>query len=137
MFFNDIINGQIEHIDINTYAGKALIACRTKLKGIFGDNGLIALNLIAFMEFIRCHDVLASQGYFITEDNRDEILIAIIDTQDEKLKEAAQDFVDLQDSFADVLDEIERYKQVVQAVQECLPDDIEKINDAVKDYLNR
>lgn len=137
MLFNDIINGQIENINIDTYAGKALIACRTKMKGIFGDNGLITLNLIAFMEFIRCHDILASNGYFITEDNKEEIYIDILGKEDPKLLEVLQQYIDLSDSFDKVLTEIERYKKVVQAVQECLPDDVEKINDAVKEYLEQ
>lgn len=137
MLFNDIINQQIENIDIDTYAGKALIACRTKMKGIFGDNGLITLNLIAFMEFIRCHDILASHGYFITEENREETYIDILSKEDPKLLEVLQQYIDLSDSFEKVLVEIDRYKKVVQAVQECLPDDVEKINSAVKDYLDQ
>lgn len=137
MLFNDIINGQIENIDINTYAGKALVACRTKMKGIFGDNGLITLNLISFMEFIRCHDQLAAHGYFITDENREEIYIDILNKEDEKLLDILQKYIDLIDSFEKVLTEIERYKKVVQAVQECLPDDIQAVNAAVKEYLDQ
>lgn len=137
MLFNDVINGQLENIDIDTYAGKALVACRTKMKGIFGDNGLISLNLIAFMEFIRCHDILASHGYFITDENREELYIDILNKDDQKLLDILQKYIDLSDSFDKVLVEIDRYKTVVQKVQECLPEDIESVNNAVKDYLDQ
>lgn len=137
MNFSDILNDQIENIDINTYAGKAIIACRTKFKGIFGDNGLISMNIVSLVDMIRTHDLLASYGYFITDKNREEKYIEILEKDDPELIEALEQYINYLDSTEELHRVIKEYKQVIDDIKQQDPDDIKSINKIIEPYLNK
>ena len=137
MNFSDILNDQIENVNIDTYAGKAIIACRTKFKGIFGDNGLITMNLVSFVDMLRNHDLLASYGYFITDENREEKYIEILEKDDPKLLEALEQYINYLDSINELERVIREYKDAVDKIKEQDPDDIQAINEIIKPYLDK
>lgn len=136
MNLSDIIDGTIEGIDVNTYAGKALLACRNKFKGMFGDSGLIGMNLVVFAQMIQNHDYLASHGYFITEDNREDKYIEILEKDDPKLLDALEKYIGFLDSMQNLEHSIDVYKETVEKVKECDPEDVKSVNEAVKEYLS-
>ena len=75
---------EIEGIDASTYAGKAAKACKTKVRGIMGDD-LLIFTLIDFVSFMELNNKFASKNIFITETNKEEKYIEIIETGDESL----------------------------------------------------
>lgn len=137
MNFSDILDNQIENVDINTYAGKAIIACRTKFKGIFGDNGLITMNLVSLVDMIRTHDILASHGYFITDENREEKYIDILEKDDPKLLDALEKYINYLDTYNELERVIKEYKDTIESIKNCEPDDIKTINEIIKPYLDK
>lgn len=137
MNFSDILDNQIENVDINTYAGKAIIACRTKFKGIFGDNGLITMNLVSLVDMIRTHDILASYGYFITDENREEKYIDILEKDDPKLLDALEKYINYLDTYNELERVIKEYKDTIESIKNCEPDDIKTINEIIKPYLDK
>ena len=75
---------EIEGIDAATYAGKAALAVKTKARGIFGDD-LLTFYLIDFVSLMMINNKFASKGIFITDDNKEESYIKIIETGDDTL----------------------------------------------------
>ena len=139
MNFSDLLepNNQIENVDINTYAGKAIIACRTKFKGIYGDNGLITMNLISMVDMLRNHDYLASYGYFITDENREDKYIEILEKDDPKLLSALEQYITYFDTSVEMERVIREYKEVIEQIKEQNPDDVQAINAIIKPYLDK
>lgn len=139
MNFSDLLepNNQIENVDINTYAGKAIIACRTKFKGIYGDNGLITMNLISMVDMLRNHDYLASYGYFITDENREDKYIEILEKDDPKLLSALEQYITYLDTSVEMERVIREYKEVIEQIKEQNPDDVQAINAIIKPYLDK
>ena len=139
MNFSDLLepNNQIENVDINTYAGKAIIACRTKFKGIYGDNGLITMNLISMVDMLRNHDYLASYGYFITDENREDKYIEILEKDDPKLLSALEQYITYLDTSVEMERVIRDYKEVIEQIKEQNPDDVQAINAIIKPYLDK
>lgn len=126
---------EIEGLPLNTYAGKAAAACRTKLRGIFGDSGFVMLHLMDVVAFMMLHDRLASKGYFITKDNRDEMYIKILETGEPELFDVLEKYIQYLDVMEDLQGKIDVYNGIIEQLRMNRDSDQETINAIVKDYL--
>lgn len=126
---------EIEGLPLSKYSGKAAAACRTKLRGIFGDSGFVMLHLMDVVMFIMLHDKLASYGYFVTKDNQDEMYIKILETGDATLFGTLEKYIQYLDIVSALQEKIDTYNEIITQLKLNVDGDEETINDIVKEYL--
>ena len=126
---------EIEGIPLNTYAGKAAAACRNKLRGIFGDSGFVMLHLMDAVTFMMLHDKLASRGYFITEDNHDEMYVKILEDGDPELFEVLEKYIEYLDIMTKLGARVDAYNSIIAQLKTNVDADQETINSIVKGYI--
>jgi hypothetical protein len=128
---------EIEGIDFSTYAGKAAQACKTKVRGIMGDD-LLTFTLMDFVNILLINNKFMSKGIFFTDDNKEEGYIKIIESGDESLINDLEKFIQLKENVK----KIERYKDeyydiIVKLQSLTDPNDKESVNLIVENYLRR
>jgi hypothetical protein len=128
---------EIEGVDANTYAGKAIQACKLKARGIFGDE-LLTFKLLDFVSFFLLNNELSSKGYTITENNREEVYIKIIETGDIQLINDLEKYISLRDSLKELEKKKEEYYNIVEKLSSLQDfNDEVSINEIVESYLRR
>lgn len=128
---------EIEGIDGSTYAGKAVSALKMKTKGILGDD-LLIFTLLDFVDFILLNNKFISNGFIITDENKEEQYIKIIESGEELLIEDLERFIQLKDNIKIIKSKKEEYFSLIEKLQ-LLSDynDIESVNEIVEKYLRR
>ena len=128
---------EIEGIDANTYAGKAVKACKIKARGIFGDE-LLTFKLLDFVSFMLLNNEFVSKGYIITEETREENYIKIIETGDVDLIGKLEKYIELIDSIKELQVKKEEFYDIIGKLK-VLTDlnDEKSINTIVESYLRR
>jgi len=128
---------ELEGIDANTYAGKAVWAVKTKARGVFGDD-LLTFKLIDIVSLMLLNNRFANKGIFITDDNKEEAYIKIIETGDESLISDLEKFLTLKDEVKKIEDKKEEYFLIIKQLQALSnPDDSDAVNKIVEEYLRR
>lgn len=128
---------EIEGIDSSTYAGKAALAVKTKARGIFGD-GLLTFKLIDFITFMQLNTNLMLKGIFITDENREEKYIEIIESGDEKLINELEKYIELLDSLKILQNKKEEYDSIIEKLRTLSDYNNEKnVNEIIENYLRR
>ena len=128
---------EVEGIDVETYAGKAAKAVKTKVRGILGDD-LLTLTLLDFITFMQLNNAFANKGIFITEKNKEEKYIEIIETGDEKLIEQLEQYIILLDNIKSIQKKKEEYIGIIEQLQQLSDfNDVSAVNNIVESYLRR
>ena len=128
---------EIEGIDTKTYAGKAALAVKTKVRGILGDD-LLTFTLLDFVTFMQLNNAFAAKGIFITEKNKEEKYIEIIETGDENLIQDLEQYIMLLDNIKMIQKKKEEYCQVIDNLKHVQNyDDAQAVNNIVESYLRR
>lgn len=128
---------EIEGIDAKTYAGKAALAVKTKARGILGDD-LLIFSLIDFVNFMQINNVLASNGIFITEKNKEEKYIQIIESGNEELIEILEEYINLLDNIKVIQKKKNEYNKIIEDLRNLQNyDEIQAVNSIVESYLRR
>jgi len=125
---------EVEGFDLESYKGKAALAVKTKVRGIMGDD-LLIFSLIDFVDLMLLNNKFADLGIFITDDNREEAYIKIIELGDPELIDDLERFINLKDSIAQIGDKKQEYTNVIDDIKSANTND--DVNDAIKDYLKR
>jgi hypothetical protein len=130
-------NKQVEGIDANTYAGKAVKALKLKARGIFGDD-LLTFILLDFISLMSLNNKFISKGIVITDDNKEECYIKIIESGEESLIGDLEKYINLKDSIKLIEQKKEEYFSIVNQLQ-LLSDynDEPAVNSIVEEYLRR
>lgn len=84
--------------------------------------------------FIMRNNDLASRGFFITDDNREEQYLKVIETGDEDLIDKLEDFLihkDKMERAASMMNRLDKFKEDVNKLH-----DVESINQLVDTFLN-
>lgn len=128
---------EVEGIDASTYAGKAAMAVKTKLRGILGDD-ILTVKLIDFVTYINLNNRFSSKGIFITDNNKEEAYIKIIETGDETLITDLETFITIKDSLADLEAKKAEYTGIINKLT-MLTDknDEAAVNGIIEEYLRR
>jgi hypothetical protein len=128
---------EVEGISANTYAGKAAKAVKTKARGILGDD-LLIFKLIDFVSFMLLNNKFANKGIFITDDNKEECYIKVIESGDESLITDLEKYIGLKDDIKAIETSKAEYQEIIKKLQ-LLPDqnDENAVNKIVEDYLRR
>ena len=128
---------EVEDIDATTYAGKAAAACRTKVRGILNGD-LLAFVIVDFVNFMLLHNKFLSKNVIITEDNKEECYIKIIEMGEESLIEDLEAYINLKDKIKNVETIREEYYGVVDQLRNLTDkNDKSAINSIIEDYLRR
>lgn len=128
---------EVEGIPYSTYAGKAANACRIKFRGVMGEDLLIA-KLLDFITLMSLNNKFANIGIFITDTNREECYIKIIETGDETLIMDLEQYISIKDSITAIENKKIEYTKIISSLQNLSDkDDENTINDIVKEYLRR
>jgi hypothetical protein len=128
---------EVEGMDASTYAGKAAKAVKTKVRGIMGDD-LLIFKLIDFVSIMMISNKFASNGIFITDDNKEECYIKIIETGDESLITDLERYLVLKDDIKKIEANKREYSDIITKLQFLSdPNDEQAVNTIVEDYLRR
>lgn len=128
---------EIEGIDTLTYAGKAALAVKTKTRGIMGDD-LLIFKLSSFVSFILLHNKFVNHGIFITDDNKEECYIKIIESGNENLITDLEKFIELKDEIKEIEIQKNEYLEIINKLQRLQNfNDEESVNLIVEEYLRR
>jgi hypothetical protein len=128
---------EIEGIDTNTYAGKAAKAVKVKARGILGDE-LLIFKLIDFVSLMMLNNKFADKGIFITDNNKEECYIKIIESGDENLINDLERFISLKDDIKQIEVQKTEYQNIINKLK-FLSDlnNEELVNEIVESYLRR
>lgn len=128
---------EIEGIDASTYAGKAAFAVKTKLRGILGDD-LLTLSLIDFVTFMSLNNKFASKGIFITDNNKEESYIKIIETGDETLITDLEKYLSIKENIEVLEAKKQEYTEIIGKLRSLVDKNNElEVNVIVEEYLRR
>jgi hypothetical protein len=128
---------EIEGIDANTYAGKAALAVKTKARGIMGDD-LLIFKLVDFVSYIMINNKFLNKGITITDENKEEGYIKIIETGDESLIADLEKFIELRDSIKLVEAMKEEYTEIINKLKRLSDyNDESAVNQIIEGYLRR
>lgn len=128
---------EVEGIDATTYAGKAALAVKGKARGILGDE-LVIFTLVRFVQFMQLNNKFNSLGIQITEDNKEECYIKIIEMEKPELIDDLELYIDLNDEINDIVKKKDEYSSIIDKLQNALdPNDSEAVNSIVESYLRR
>lgn len=126
-----------KELDKSTYAGKAVSAVRTKARGILGD-GMSSYVLIDVVGLMLLNNKFASKGIFITDENREEQYIKVIELGEDDLIEDLEKYIDLRDKIKELEDKRTEYERIITQLTEMEnPNDQAMVNGIIKDYLKR
>lgn len=125
----------ISNVDVNTPAGKAILKVRNKFRGIFGDSGFLLLNLVELVKFMLLHDKFASLGIYVTEENKEDKYIEILEKDDEKLLNDLEEYIETQERVSILVRAVDIYDKLIQKIKEVDENDEEAINKIISDYL--
>lgn len=128
---------QIENIEYSTYAGKAIGACQKKFRGLMGEDLLIP-KLLDFVTLMSLNNKFASLGIFITDTNREECYIKIIELGEESLILDLEKYISIKDSLNTIENIKTEYLEIISSLQNLQDkNDENAVNDIVRDYLRR
>lgn len=128
---------EVEGINTDTYAGKAALAVKTKVKGILGED-LLMFTLIDFISFIQINNKFASNNIYITDQNKEEKYIEIIESGNERLIEDLEKYITLLDNIKEIQKKKDEYSKIIEQLQLLQNyDDVNTVNLIVEEYLRR
>lgn len=128
---------EVEGINTDTYAGKAALAVKTKVKGILGED-LLMFTLIDFISFIQINNKFASNNIYITDQNKEEKYIEIIESGNEHLIEDLEKYITLLDNIKEIQKKKDEYSKIIEQLQLLQNyDDVNTVNLIVEEYLRR
>jgi hypothetical protein len=128
---------EIEGIDASTYAGKAALAVKTKARGMLGDE-LLTFKLIDFVSFMSINNKFLEKGIIVTDSNREEAYIKIIETGDETLITDLEKYLSIKDDIKVIESKKEEYFKIINKLQRLSnKNDDTAVNTIVEEYLRR
>lgn len=128
---------EVEDIDATTYAGKAAAACRTKFRGVLNGD-LVTLAMVDVVNFMLLHTKFMSHNINITEDNKEECYIKIIEMNNEGLIEDLEKYIALKDKIKMIEDKRDEYYDIISRLQSLADkQDKQAVNSIIEDYLRR
>lgn len=128
---------EVEGIDASTYAGKAVLAVKTKARGILGDD-LLIFTLLDFVSFMTLNNKFLSHGVAITDKNKEECYIKIIEMGDESLIADLEQYITLSDKIKEIEDKKSEYSEIINKLKSLSDyNNQDDVNATIENYLRR
>lgn len=125
---------EVEGISTDTFAGKAVLACRAKILNILSSSSSPLIAEFEIARFMLLHDKLAARGYVISEDNKEEMFVKILETSPE-LFDDLERFIVYRDRILRSAATFDKYIDIIEQLRVCDPNDKEHIINVVSDFL--
>lgn len=110
--YRDIPNTDIKRV-------QAVRLARVQLESITD-----AFELIDYVNYIDANNILSSNGFFITDENREEMYLNILEADNESLIDALEEFLTIKDKLTVVKSAKRKYDEIVERVHNTTEDDI-------------
>ena len=124
---------RFEKVEGSSILKDGLNRALNELRNRLSDN--IPMNImLRFIKMMELNNKFNSLGLFISENNREETYIKIIEMGDDSLIDSLEEFINLSDYFKSIEKENIKYNTVVDALKLAEDDEIEMI---ITNYLNR
>jgi len=128
---------EIEGINADTYAGRAIMALKNKARGVMGDD-LLTFYMVDFASFMILNNKFAAKSIFITDENKEEEYIKVIESGDMSLIEDLESYINLRDKVQSIESQKKEYTDIVNKLKMLEdPEDREAVNNVVEEYLRR
>jgi len=128
---------EIEGINADTYAGRAIMALKNKARGVMGDD-LLTFYMVDFASFMILNNKFAAKDIFITDENKEEEYIKVIESGDMSLIEDLESYINLRDKVQSIESQKKEYTDIVNKLKMLEdPEDREAVNNVVEEYLRR
>jgi hypothetical protein len=128
---------EVEGIDTATYAGKAAKAVKTKARGIMGDD-LLIFKLVDFVSLMMLNNKFLSKGIVITDTNKEECYIKIIESGDDSMIVDLEKYITLKDDIKLIESQKSEYTEIINKLQLLSdPNNTDAVNAIVESYLRR
>ena len=124
----------VEGVDATTPAGKAILKVREKFRGVLGESGFLLINLVHLINILLLHDKFAAGGIYITNENREEKYIEILEKDDPKLLEALEKYIEALDRVDIINNLVKEYDDLVEKIKSYDGEDFDSI---IKEYIER
>lgn len=98
---------------------------RQKLDGIVKNS-----DLVYYIDFIDTNNILNSKGYFITDDNKEEKYLEILETEDEDLIDTLEKFLISKDRLSPIKTAREDFENIIEKLK--YTDDREELEEIEK-----
>ena len=126
---------EVEGIDASTYAGKAAQA--VKSRGIMGDE-LLIFKLVDFVSLMLIQNNFMNKGIFITDNNKEECYIKIIETGEESLINDLERYITLKDEIKKIEADKAEYVSIITQLKQLTDfNDNDAVNKIIEEYLRR
>lgn len=99
-----------------------LKAARGKLLVVAND-----VDMVDYISYIEANNTLSSQGFFITDKNREEKYLEILETGDDSLIDALEEFLNVKDSLSILKSAKKTYDDIQDKVLGTAEDDTERL----------
>jgi predicted transcriptional regulator len=86
-------------------------------------------SLIDYALYIDINNELASKGFFITDENREEKYLEILETGDDKLIDALEEFLILKDELSILKTARKIFTEILQKLKEADENDIDYLKE--------
>ena len=92
------------------------------------DNLIGTIDMVTYIEYIDINNELAEFGIFITDDNREEKYLEILETGDEHKIDLLEDLLILKDQLSVIKSAKGNFDKILEEVRTLKEDDIEELN---------
>ena len=92
------------------------------------------INLVHLINILLLHDKFAAEGIYITNENREEKYIEILEKDDPKLLEALEKYIEALDRVDIINNLVKEYYDLVEKIKSCDGEDFDSI---IKEYIER
>ena len=128
---------EVEGIDASTYAGKAAQAVKLKARGIMGDE-LLIFKLVDFVSLMLIQNNFMNKGIFITDNNKEECYIKILETGEESLINDLERYITLKDEIKKIEADKAEYVSIITQLKQLTDfNDNDAVNKIIEEYLRR
>ena len=104
---------------------------------MMGDE-LVSFRLLDFVTLMLLNNKFASKGIFITDDNKEECYIKIIEMGNEDDINDLEKFINIKDEIKVLEKKKQEYLSIINQLQLLQnPDDEDAVNAIIEDYLRR
>jgi len=89
-------------------------------------------SLIDYIDYIDTRDVLAEKGFIITDSNKEEKYLEILETEDDELIDLLEEFLIMRDNLSELKTARRTYKELMEKLKSTPESDTEALEEIKK-----
>jgi hypothetical protein len=88
--------------------------------------------IIDYIDYIDVRDILADRGFIVTDSNKEEKYLEILETEDDELIDLLEEFLILKDDLTEIKTARRTYKKLMEKLKSTPENDIETLEEIKK-----